>query len=410
MATSINRPRVPGLLLLAVLLLSPALAGATEATRAPFGALLDGQKIEVVTLSSDHGVSARVISYGAALQSLNLPDRNGKIADVVLAYPDLKDYVENPQYFGATVGRFANRIAKGRFTLDGKPYQLTVNNGVNSLHGGTKGFDKVAWSVTGVTASPEPSVTMQYVSPDGDQSYPGKLTVTATYTLKSDSELDIDYTATTDKPTIVNISNHAYWNLSGEGAGSVMDDVLTIPADSYTPTDATAIPTGEFRPVAGTDFDFRQGMPIGEHIRDGSSRQLLIGHGYDHNWVISRKPAKQMRQVAKVVDPHSGRVLTLMSTQPGLQFYSGNFLDGTSKGKSNRIYRQGDAFVLEPQLFPDTPNQPKFGSGRLDPGQTYHNHIVYRFSVDKSAARKPCPRCDAPTTRSRPVARGQSQR
>lgn len=372
--------------LLAVLLALPAVGSATDVTRAPFGTLPDGQRIEVVTLTGDHGVSARVISYGAALQSLKLPDRNGKLADVVLAYPDLTDYVENPQYFGATVGRFANRIAKGKFTLDGKPHQLTINNGVNSLHGGTKGFDKVAWTVTMVTKSPAPSVTLQYISPDGDQGYPGKLTATATYTLKSDSELEIDYTATTDKPTIVNISNHTYWNLSGEGSGSVLDDVLTLPADSFTPTDTTAIPTGEFRPVAGTDFDFRQGMPIGEHIRDGRSKQLLIGHGYDLNWVISRKPATQLRQVAKVADPHSGRVLTLMSTQPGLQFYSGNFLDGTSKGKSNRIYRQGDAFVLEPQLFPDTPNQPDFGSGRLDPGQTYHNHIVYRFSVDASAA------------------------
>lgn len=388
MAFQNNRPRMVGLSLLTVLLAAPSLAGATDATRAPFGTLADGQKIEVVTLTGDHGVSARVISYGAALQSLNLPDRHGKLADVVLAYPDLKDYVENPQYFGATVGRFANRIAKGKFTLDGKPYQLTINNGPNSLHGGTKGFDKVAWTVTKVTKSPEPSVTLQYVSPDGDQGYPGRLTTTATYTLKSDSELEIDYTATTDKPTIVNISNHTYWNLSGEGSGSVLDDVLTIPADSFTPTDKTAIPTGKFRPVAGTDFDFRAGMAIDKHIRDGRAEQLLIGHGYDLNWVISRKPAKQMRQVAKVADPHSGRVLTLFSTQPGLQFYSGNFLDGTSKGKSDRIYRQGDAFVLEPQLFPDTPNHPDFGSGRLDPGQTYHNRIVYRFSVEKSDAGK----------------------
>ena len=386
MAFQINRTRVPSHCLLALLAAAPLVASATDATRAPFGTLSDGQKIEAITLTGEHGVSATVISYGAALQALTLPDRNGKMADVLLAYDNLKDYVDNPQYFGATVGRFANRIAKGKFTLDGKAYQLTINNGPNSLHGGTKGFDKVAWKVTKITKAPAPSVTLQYVSPDRDQGYPGTLTATATYTLKADNELDIDYSATTDKPTIVNISNHAYWNLSGEGSGSVMDDVLTIPADSYLPTDDTAIPTGEFRSVAGTVFDFRQGVPIGKRIRDGREKQLLLGHGYDHNWVISRQPAKQLRQVAKVVDPHSGRVLTLMSAQPGLQFYSGNFLDATSMGKSEHIYREGDAFVLEPQLFPDTPNHPDFGSGRLNPGQTYHNHIVYRFSVDKSAA------------------------
>jgi len=369
------------------LLAAPWLCAAADASRAAFGTMPDGRKVEVVTLDDGHGFTARVISLGASLQSLMLPDRHGKLADVVLAYPNLQDYVAKPQYFGATVGRFANRIAKGRFTLDGKAYRLTLNDGPNSLHGGTKGFDKVAWQVVKVVKSPEPSVTLRYVSPDGDQGYPGTLTATATYTLKAGHELDIDYSATTDKPTIVNLSNHTYWNLGGEGSGSVYDDILTIPGDSITPVDDTLIPTGEFRAVAGTDYDFRQGKPIGRDIRDGKDEQLLRGHGYDMNWVISRTKAAAPRLVAKVDDPHSGRVLTLYSAQPGLQFYSGNFLDGTSVGKSGRIYRQGDAFVLEPQMFPDTPNHPDFGSARLAPGQTYSNHIVYCFSVEHDASR-----------------------
>ncbi len=369
------------------LLAAPWLCVAADASRATFGTMPDGRKVEVVALDDGRGFTARVISLGASLQSLMLPDRHGKLADVVLAYPDLHDYLAKPQYFGATVGRFANRIAKGRFVLDGKSYQITLNDGPNSLHGGTLGFDKVVWQVVKVVKSPEPSVTLRYVSPDGDQGYPGTLTATVTYTLKAGHELDIDYSATTDKPTIVNLSNHAYWNLGGEGSGSVYDDVLTIPADGITPVDDTLIPTGEFRPVAGTDYDFRQGKPIGRDIRDGKEGQLLRGRGYDMNWVISRAKVSAPRLVAKVEDPHSGRVLTLYSAQPGLQFYSGNFLDGTSVGKSGRIYRQGDAFVLEPQLFPDTPNHPDFGSARLMPGQVYHNHIVYRFSVDGAAGR-----------------------
>jgi len=369
------------------LLAAPWLCAAADASRAVFGTMPDGRKVEVVTLDDGHGFTARVISLGASLQSLMLPDRDGKLADVVLAYPDLHDYLAKPQYFGATVGRFANRIAGGRFTLDGKSYQLTLNDGPNSLHGGAKGFDKVVWQVMKVVKSPEPSVTLRYVSPDGDQGYPGTLTATATYTLKAGHELDIDYSATTDKPPIVNLSNHAYWNLGGEGSVSVYDDILTIPGDSITPVDDTLIPTGEFRTVAGTDYDFRRGKPIGRDIRDGKEQQLLRGHGYDMNWVISRTEASAPRLVAKVEDPRSGRVLTLYSAQPGLQFYSGNFLDGTSVGKSGRIYRQGDAFVLEPQRFPDTPNHPDFGSARLAPGQTYHNHIVYRFSVDGGTGR-----------------------
>jgi aldose 1-epimerase len=369
-----------GALLLAAWALPPT-ATAAEAKRSDFGRMPDGHAVEAVTLSNAHGVSARIISLGASLQSLVAPDRHGKPGDIVLGYPSLDGYLSKPNYFGATVGRFANRIAKGRFTLDGKSYSVPVNDGPNSLHGGIKGFDKVLWTIVDVKQGQTASVTMRYVSPDGDQGYPGTLTVTAVYSLDEKNELSIHYQATTDKPTIVNISNHTYWNLAGEGAGTVMDHRLEIAADAYTPVDPTAIPTGEFRAVAGTDFDFRKAKPIGRDIRDGREKQLLIGRGYDHNWVIARRKAVAPRQVAQVEDPASGRVLTLLSAQPGLQFYSGNFLDGTVIGKAGNVYRQGDAFVLEPQSFPDTPNRPAFGSGRLAPGETYDNLIVYRLST-----------------------------
>lgn len=367
----------------AILLALPACALAGEAKEASFGITPDGHDVRVITLSNAHGVTAKVLNLGAALYSLELPDRNGKRADVVLGYPDIAGTFAKPQYFGDTVGRYANRIAKGKFTLDGKAYQVPVNDGPNSLHGGKTGFDKVLWTVTKVTPGDRPSVTLTYVSPDGDQGYPGKLTATATYTLDDKNELTIAYAATTDAPTIVNITNHTYWNLAGEGSGSVMDQNLMIAGDAYLPTDATAIPTGEVRSVSGTDFDFRKAKPIGRDVRDAKEQQLVFGRGYDHNWVISRKIADAPREVARVSDPKSGRVLSLWSNQPGLQFYSGNFLDGTTSGKSGRIYRQGDAFALEPQLFPDTPNQPSFGSARLAPGQTYRNEMTYKFSVEK---------------------------
>jgi aldose 1-epimerase len=347
-----------------------------------FGTLGDGSKVESVTLSNSHGISARVMTLGASLQSLTAPDRHGKSADIILGYAKVDSYLDQPQYFGATVGRYANRIARGKFTIDGHGYSTPTNDGPNSLHGGSKGFDKVLWKVAEVKQDArQASVTLRYVSPDGEMGYPGNLTVTATYTLDEDNRLSIDYRATTDKATLVNLSNHTYWNLGGEGSGSVMDHRLTIPADSYLPVDATSIPTGEFASVAGTPFDFRQPKPIGRDIRNGNDQQLLNGRGYDHNWVISRRASAAPRMVARVEDPASGRVLTLTSSQPGLQFYSGNFLNGTTVGPAGHIYRQGDAFVLEPQLFPDTPNHPDFGSAVLRPGQTYRNLMVYRFST-----------------------------
>jgi aldose 1-epimerase len=362
----------------------PGTAAAVEVTRSPFGTLADGRAVEAITLTNGHGVSARIITLGAAVQSLLLPDRQGTKADVVLGFTTASDYAANPQYFGATVGRFANRIAKGRFALDGKSYALATNNGPNSLHGGLVGFDKVIWSVNGIAQGPTGSVTLKYISPDGDQGYPGTLTVTAMYSLNGHDELSVEYRATTDEPTVVNISNHSYFNLAGEGAAEgVMHHLLMLPAEEYTPVDKTLIPTGEFRHVAGTAFDFRTAKAIGRDIRTGSDEQLVYGKGYDHNWVVSRAPVSTPRLVARLTEPVSGRVMEILSNQPGIQFYSGNFLDATVTGKSGHIYRQGDAIVLEPQLFPDTPNQPAFGSARLAPGDTYVNRIIYRFSVSR---------------------------
>jgi aldose 1-epimerase len=358
-------------------------AAAATAIQSDFGRMSDGREVRAVTLRNDHGIEVRVITYGARIQEVVTPDRNGHPADIALGFPSLQGYLSpSDPYFGATVGRFANRIAKGRFTLNGHSYQLPINDGPNSLHGGKSGFDRQLWSIEAVKQGAlSASVRLRYLSPNGDQGYPGALSTTATYTLDDHDRLRIEYTATTDAPTIVNLSNHTYWNLSGEGSGSTMDERLMIPAAAITPVDATQIPTSAFQPVAGTPFDFRTPKAIGRDIRDGRSRQLVFGRGYDLNWVISRSATAAPRLVARVVDPRSGRVLELASNQPGLQFYSGNFLDGTLVGTSGHVYRQGDAFVLEPQSFPDTPNHANFGSAVLEPGRTYHNEIIYTFST-----------------------------
>ena len=355
---------------------------AAEVKQASFGTMPDGRAVPAVTLGNAHGMRATVIAYGAALQSVVVPDRTGQPADVVLGYPSLDKYLAKGQYFGGTVGRFANRLAGGRFTVDGHSYQTPTNDGKNALHGGTTGFDKVLWQVVDTHAGPTASVTLRYVSPAGDMGYPGTLTVDATYTLDEQNQLTITYKATTDAPTIVNISNHAYWNLSGEGsANGAMGTVVTIPAETYLPTDAGSIPTGAFQPVAGSVFDFRTPHAVGEQVRTANDPQIVIGRGYDHNWVIGRKTTADLHLMARASDPASGRGFELWSNQPGLQFYSGNFLDGTTFGKAGHIYREGDAFVMEPQIFPDTPNQKGFGSARLAPGQTYSNVISYRFTT-----------------------------
>jgi aldose 1-epimerase len=356
-------------------------AAAADAKRSVFGRMPDGREVPAVRLTNRNGVSANVIAYGAALQSMLVPDRAGRVADVTIGYADLASYIDKPQYFGSTVGRFANRIAKGRFTLDGRDYQVPVNNGANSLHGGTTGFDKVVWDVVSVRSGPTASVTLRYVSPDGDQGYPGTMTAEVTYSLDEANALTIEYRATTDKPTIVNLSNHAYWNLAGEGSATgAMGHVLTIPADTYLPTDAGAIPTGERASVRGTNFDFRTPHVIGDRVRDATDRQLVYGRGYDHNWIIGKAVTPGLHMMARVQEPVSGRGFELWSNQPGVQFYSGNFFDGSTSGKARKILRMGDAIVLEPQIFPDSINQRGFPEARLNPGQTYRNTIVYRFT------------------------------
>lgn len=360
-------------------------AAAAELSRRPFGQTPSGEAVEAFTLTNGKGVSATVITYGATLQSLIAPDKAGQKADIVLGFNDAAAYVKNATYFGATVGRFANRIGKGRFVLDGKTYQLALNNnGVAALHGGVKGFDKVVWKVLDTKSGPTASVTLGYVSPDGDQGYPGTVNATATYALDEQNQLTITYGATTDKPTIVNMTNHALFNVAGEGAPEgAMGNVLTIPADGYTPVDNELIPTGAITPVAGTAFDFRAPTAVGERIRDASDPQLIVGKGYDHNFVLNGKAGGAPRLAARLADPKSGRVLEILSDQPGVQFYAGNFLDGSWIGKSGKLYRQGDGIALEPQHFPDAPNKPQFAPVRLDPGKTYRNVMIFKVGVAK---------------------------
>ena len=365
------------------LLALPAAAQASEAHRESAGRLADGTAIEAIVLSNSHGVTARVLTYGATLQSLRVPGRGGQVADVVLGYDDAADYQRFPNFFGVTVGRYANRIAGARFTLDGREYRLPANDGTNSLHGGGTGFDKVTWRVVSVESGPVARVVLAHVSPDGDAGYPGNLDVRVTYSLDEQGALGITFDAVTDAPTIVNMTNHALFNMAGAGAPQgAMGNVLTIPARAYTPVDGRLIPTGELRAVAGTEFDFRQPRLIAEGLRAGSDEQIRLGRGYDHNFALDKGVTRTPQLAARLTDPASGRVLEVLTTEPGVQFYTGNFLDGTVFGRGHLAYRQGDGIALEPQKFPNAPNQPSFVSARVDPGQPYHHEMVYRVSCD----------------------------
>ncbi len=347
-------------------------------TKAPFGTA-DGQPVDIYTLRNAKGAEARIINYGGIVVSLKVPDKNSNMGDVVLGYDNLADYTKTPPppYFGALIGRYGNRIAKGQFTLDGVMHQLPLNDGPNSLHGGNKGFDKRVWHAEGFDSPLGPQLILTYFSQDGEEGYPGNLRVKAVYTLTDANELRIDFTATTDKDTVLNLTHHSYFNLTGKG--DILGHEVYINADRFTPVDKTLIPTGELRPVENTPFDFRISTPIGQRINQ-DNEQLQFGRGYDHNWVIN-KPLGQLGLQARVYDSTSGRVMEVWSDQPGLQFYSGNFLDGTLKGKGGWVYQRRAAFCMEPQHYPDSPNHANFPSTELKPGQTYKNTIIYRFSV-----------------------------
>lgn len=335
--------------------------------------------MDLYTLKNNNGVEVGICNYGGLIIFLKVPDRNGQLGDVVLGYDNLDDYIKDSPYFGALIGRYGNRIAKGKFTLDGKEYTLAVNNGPNALHGGLKGFDKVVWEPRILASFEGPALELKYVSPDGEEGYPGTLAVTAVYTLANDNTLKLEFTAVTDKDTIVNLTAHSYFNLAGKG--DILNHVVMIPADKFTPVDSTLIPTGELRPVEGTPFDFRTPTAIGARINQ-DDEQLKFGNGYDHNWVIN-KPPGELGLMARVSEPTTGRVMEVWSTEPGLQFYSGNFLDGKNTGKGGWVYKFRDGFCMEPQHFPDSPNEPEFPSVVLKPDQTYQNTIIYKFSVEK---------------------------
>ena len=350
-------------------------------SQAPFGNTPDGMPVAIYTLRNSKGMEARIMTYGGIVQSLKVPDRNGKFDDVVLGYDDLAGYLANKgnPYFGALIGRYGNRIGGAKFTLEGQTCTLAINNGPNSLHGGIKGFDKVVWQAKPLLTADGPSLELTYFSKDGEEGFPGNLTVTATYTLTDNNELHVYFTATTDKPTVCNLTQHSYFNLRGQGNGDILGHEVYINSDKITPVDKDLITTGGYEPVAGTPFDFRKPTAIGARIND-PDQQLQYGPGYDHNWVIN-KPMGKLGLQARVYEPTTGRVMEVWSTEPGLQFYAGNFLDGSITGKDGKVYPRRSGFAMEPQHYPDSPNKPMFPSTELKPGETYQNTIMYRFST-----------------------------
>jgi aldose 1-epimerase len=350
---------------------------ATSIQRADFGKTRDGVAVSVYTLTNKSGVTARITNYGGRVVSLMTPDRNGKMADVVLGFDSLDGYLQNPgPFFGALIGRYGNRIGHARFTLDGRVYQVDRNDGENSLHGGARGFDKRVWTPRELT---DGGLELTYLSADGEEGYPGNLQATVTYRLTDANELRIDYAASTDKDTVVNLTNHSYFNLKGAGTGDILDHRVMLNADRFTPVDAGLIPTGELRAVAGTPFDFRSATAIGARI-EANDEQIKIGKGYDHNWVLSRGGGGLVL-AARVEEPSTGRILEVRTTQPGVQFYTGNFLDGTIKGKGGKVYGRRSGFCLETQHFPDSPNKPAFPTTELKPGQKYQSITVFRFAA-----------------------------
>jgi aldose 1-epimerase len=370
----------------AMLMTTLAPIGATpqsgSTTKKSFGKTPDGQPVDLYVLTAKGGAEASITNYGGAVVSLKAPDRNGKLADVVLGYDNAEGYVNDKSFFGALVGRYGNRIGHAQFALDGKTYTLAKNNGENSLHGGIKGFNKAVWTAKIIPAKDGQSLELSYLSKDGEEGFPGNLKVSVIYTLTHSNALRITYSATSDKKTVVNLTNHSYFNLAGQGSGEILGHLLVIQADKFTPVDAGLIPTGEFRDVAGTPFDFRKELAIGARI-DQDEEQLKLGGGYDHNFVLQRSNDPEESLAARVLEPVSGRILEVWTTEPGVQFYTGNFLDGKTIGKGGVAYPRRSAFCLETQHFPDSPNQPKFPSVVLNPGERYHTITTYKFSVRK---------------------------
>jgi len=364
--------------------LASGVRAADTITRKAFGQTADGQALSLYTLTNSHGAQVQVTNFGGTVTSIKVPDRRGKLGDVVLGYDSSAPYVANTggTYFGALIGRYANRIAKGHLVVDGTPYQLAINNKPNTLHGGKVGFNLKAWTAAPVHAAHGVALALRCVSPDGEENFPGTLTVKVVYTWTDDNALKIDYTATTDKDTVVNLTNHSYFNLNGAGSGTVLDQRLMMNADRFTPVDAVAIPLGPLRSVAGTPFDFRRPTAIGARINQ-PDQQLEFGHGYDHNFVLNgyRPGSTVPRLAARVYAPRSGRVLTAYTTEPGMQLYTGNFLDGKIHGKGGKVYAGRGAFCLEAQHYPDAPNHPSYPTTTLKPGQTYRQTTVYQFSV-----------------------------
>jgi aldose 1-epimerase len=340
-----------------------------------FGMTASGEPVELYTLTNVHGLEAQIMTYGGTVISLKVPDRHGKLGDIVLGYDSLDGYLKNSPYFGSIIGRYGNRIGKGSFSLNGKQYSLPRNNGENTLHGGNKGFDKVVWTAKEIRARNGIGLSLSYLSKDGEEGFPGNLSVTVVYTLTSSNELKIDYSATTDKTTVVNLTHHSYFNLAGHG--DILKHELMINAGRFTPVDSGLIPTGELRRVHGTSMDFTRSTAIGARI-DRQDEQLTLGGGYDHNWVLNNDTGR-LALAARVHEPGSGRLMEVLTTEPGLQFYSGNFLDGSITGKGGQVYKQRYGFCLETQHFPDSPNKPAFPSTVLKPGQRYRTTTVYRF-------------------------------
>lgn len=348
-------------------------------TKEPFGTTKSGEAVDIYTLKNAKGSIAKIMTYGGTVVQLMVPDKNGKMGDIVLGFDNLKDYEEKSPYFGSIVGRYGNRIGNAEFTLDGKEYTLAANNNGQHLHGGIKGFDKVVWQAEPIESKEGPALKLHYLSKDMEEGYPGNLDVTVTYTLTNDNELKIDYHATTDKPTICNLTNHCYFNLAGQGNGNILGHELMINADYFTPVDQYLITTGEIRPVKGTPFDFTSPTAIGKRI-DANDQQIKYGLGYDHNWVLNKNDF-EMSLAAKVYEPTSGREMEVYTNEPGLQFYSGNFLDGTLTGKNGKVYGYRSGFCLETQHYPDSPNKPNFPPVVLRPGQVYQTTTIYKFST-----------------------------